>query len=988
MDRNSSSHLINTCNKKWYRFCPLNLRAPAVDRRIIQVCVIVVLIFSGWTRPVLAATNRSVITPVSLLVSSAEVDKIVINFHEAPSQSAGEAAELTARGSLLFSSKKSILLSSAVTLLNSLHDLYPVPRPVTFLNRSDDYPYEQIIVKLKDGRQVAAESSSQFPKGVPWNIRVWQGQPDKSDLLGSYVLLNDDFHAGANEIWKALTGNDFPRAGSLDPFNRDSPGKANTLDFYVPEPNQPFNKYADRAPVSGLPAAALEPFIPVFKQNSELQILFDSGFTLFDAAFDVTVSEADRKPLWYSGMLALKAPGSADVVVTTVKIELGQSTPLVTSPLTAQAARAAIAQRQGFTYLENLTSFLPGFVFLEDLRSSAAPPDLTCAVNPAYGKSDFAVDGLAMGLNAKRVSLYHLPQQKAWTLITDFDRSAGVWDDSVVAQALARWFPRNFHQFILVDLESLKTTVGLAFRPEVTEQKPQLIPLLFQVFPDEATVHIANPVKEGDKSFASLEGELIIPENGHVPQMVYCGHQRLSGEAPPYDTASVKAPDSTASRDNLVPTISSAQDSWTPAFGLRSGVTGIQEITFVSGQAGYLHMLWTTDQPGKQGVYYAEGQADGMGWIRPQRLGDAASDVQAVSNTKGEIHLFWSTDGGSMHVWRNAQGVWQKSEYWQGIGHFLDILLDKSGNLHMAWVQSDGLDQEFFYSNWNQQSGLLRPENISRRSGDTGDNQIVLKENEAGQISAAWGHPLSGTQYIDPFSGETYDQVSIFYAQRYREGGWSAPEQIGVFAPFSYSLGLGFTAKNEPVVAWQSPQGIQASIRQNGRWARPALIQKLRPQGTPAVLGLERWNQVTAEIQVMRNSSSGRVTVVWSDPSQGIFTSQFTGKFWQAATNLISAPGLHGLNAQSGLAGALHVLYADEKNNLFYIKYVGKSKPVSSSLGLTADNSEISQLAVDEAGFVYVLGSPNSQTWKAYLPVGSSKLIHAPQTTSRPTATP
>jgi hypothetical protein len=513
---------------------------------------------------------------------------------------------------------------------------------------------------------------------------------------------------------------------------------------------------------------------------------------------------------------------------------------------------------------------------------------------------------------------------------------------------------------------------------------------LFQVFPDDAMIHIANPVKDGDKSFAAMEGKLIIPENGHAAQMIYCGHQRPSGEAPLYDAASVKVPDPTAARDNLGPITSSIQDSWTPAFGLRSGVTEIQNISFVSGQSGYLHMLWSTDQPGKEGVYYADGRADGTGWIHPQRLGDAASYVQAVSNTNGDVHLFWSTGatpGESMHIWRNAQGVWQKPEYWQGMGHFSDILLDKNGNLHLAWVQSDGLNQEFFYSVWSQQSGLSRPENISRRleNAMAGD-QIVLKENAAGQISAAWVHSLSGPQYIDPFSGETYKQVSIFYAQRYREGGWSVPEQIGVFAPYSYTLGLELTTKDEPVVVWQSPQGLQASIRQNGRWASPALIQKLRPPGSPAKLGLVRWLQVTAEIQVMRNSSSGRVTVVWSDPSTGIFTSQFTGKFWQAPTNLVSAPGLHGLSAQSGLAGAVHVLYADENKSLDYIKYIGKAKPAPTSLGLNYKYSGPwdRQLAVDAAGFVYVFGSPNSQTWKAYLPVNSSHLMPTLQPTIHP----
>lgn len=963
-----------------------------MGRKIALILLVIFTVFSGANQSALALTPNKSLEPVSLPISIDELEQIVVNFHESSFQSSGDTAELTVRGSKLVSSKKSIPLSSAETLLGSLHDLYPLARFVTLLKWTDDYPYEQIILKLKDGRQVVAESSSQFPKGVPWNIRVWQGEAAKSELLGSYALFHDDFHAGANELWKALSGDDFPRNYGFDRFYGDLSGKNDTIDFYVPKPGESFSKYADRAQVSGLSETALEPFTLVLKQNSELRELFDTGFTLFDAAFDITVNLADRQPLSYSGMLALKAPTSPDVVVTTVKIELSEGSVRVTTPLTARSAQEAITRRQGYAYLESLTGFLPGFVFLADLRSDAGLPKLTCARNPAYEQHDFAIEGLVMGLNAGRIALYHLPRQKAWTLVGGLERSTGQWDDSVISDVLLHWFPQNLHNLIPADLDSLNTAVGLTFRPEVTERKPQLIPVLIHGFPDQAVVHIANPQKDGDRSFASLEGELIIPENGNDPLMVSCGHQRPDEEGQPYDLASVRTPDPAAPRDNLEPLTASNQDGWTPAFGLRSGAAKMRNITFTSSKPGYLHVVWTTEQSSMEGVYYAEGWADGTGWTQPQRLGDSSGNVQAVSNAKGEVHLLWPADTGSsgtMHVWRDAQGVWQEPEYWAGMGYFSDVLLGKMGNLHLAWTQSDGLDQEFFYSAWNQHTGLSRPENISRRVGDIGNNQIVLREDGAGQIHAVWGHPLSGQQYIDPLSGEVFDQSGIFYAQRFRDGGWSVPEQIGAFAPFSYSLGFEFPANNEPVTVWQSPQGIQASTRHKGRWARPILIQKVTPPATPAASGPDRWGQATAEIRVIRESSE-QVTAVWRNLAKGIFVSRFTGSIWQSPKNIVPAQGLHGLSAHSGQKGEIHTLYSDENNGLFYTKLDGKGKTVSTSLGLTYNGhgSEISQLAVDEAGFVVVMGSPYSQGWKAYIPALGSQLIPTPQPTPTQTATP
>jgi len=142
-------------------------------------------------------------------------------------------------------------------------------------------------------------------------------------------------------------------------------------------------------------------------------------------------------------------------------------------------------------------------------------------------------------------------------------------------------------------------------------------------------------------------------------------------------------------------------------------------------------------------------------------------------------------------------------------------------------------------------------------------------------------------------------------------------------------------------------------------------------------------------IQVIRDSS-GQVTSVWSNLAKGIFVSRFTGIFWQTPINIVSAQGLHGLNAQSGQGGVIHALYSDGKNSLVYTKYVGKGKPVSTSLGLrdNGSGSETNQLAVDEAGFVYVMGSPYSQAWKVYIPAGSSQLIPTPQPTPTQTATP
>ena len=942
----------------------------------ILMGVIVLLLASNLPLPVRAANLGLGIEPTSLVITTDDLDQISISFHESLFQSSGDDAELVVKGTRLVSGNTSIPLNSAKELLASLHDMYPIPRFVTKWKWSDDYPYERLVIKLKDGRQVVAESNSQFAMGAPWNIQVWQGQPDNSDLLGRYAILQDDFHAGANTLWQALKKKDFPRNFGLDRYYWTGEEKSGTVLFYVPKAYDGFSSNANYSQVTGLPLAGLTPFLPVLKNNVELRKLFDAGFSLFDATFDMTVRVWDRKPLKYSGMLALKAPDSPDVVVTLVTIDLGGNAPRVSTLLTAQAVRYAIGQRQKYSHLDALTSFLPGFVYLDDLRGQPPYPlELSCAENPDYEETDFAIEGLVTGLNAERVSLYHLPGQKAWTLKAHFERVSRMWDDGVAANMLETWFPKSLQNLNPSDLDILSTSIRIAYKNGTTLANPQLMALLSQAFPAEANIHTSDPVKEGDRSFASMEGELVIPEDGSDPRMIYCGHK---SNRQPYNIADVTAPDPSEPRINLG-NPDSIVNGWTWAFGFGTNAPADHSsVALTSSKPGYVHVVWSYRQEGVYGAYYAEGWADGTGWTRPQRLGEASYGVDAVSNSKGEVHLFWSTDTdiiGTMHVWRDASGKWQKPEYWKGMPAPSQILLDEDGKLHMAWDESDGWDSEFFYREWNPQTGLTQKENISRRLGDIGSNRVILKEDATGQVCAVWGHTLSRQQYTDPLSGQIFDESGIFFARRNPAGGWTVPEQIGVFAPTSSSFGFNFNANNEPMVAWQSLKGIQASMRENGGWSAPALLQAVVPLPAPAQYGEDRWSLVKAEV-TLAGDGPENVTAVWSTSGNGIYYSRLVKNAWAAPKIMVNEKGTGDMQIVAGTHGEIHAIYTTDSCGLCYVRL--DQKDVLNNAMSVELQHWYSNIVVDPAGIVYITGPTTMFIWKAYIPPGASHFIPTP----------
>ncbi|MBP8000375.1 MAG: hypothetical protein KA314_12055 [Chloroflexi bacterium] len=918
-----------------------------------------------------AQATPNLLAPTELVIDISEVDSFQARYSLSAFQSSDESYSLTADGSNLTDGTISVPLSSISPILQSLHTLYPGTRPIFVQRWTDDYPYAEVTIALKDGRYLLITSQSQYGRLIPWNVQVWEGNPyENGTIQSSYILLHEDFHAGLSELWLELTGNTFPRDYGPERF-WDYYEKTETIDFYVYDSYAPGTKIE----IAGAPTGVIEPFLPLLEGNSVIASLREDGYSVFDLSFDVTVTVEQMRPVQYSGTIAFIAPDGKDVIVTTVDVQLEPEL-LVETPLTKIEVESRLTERRGFPFLEEVSQLFPDIIYLLDTRESVEPLMADCPENDSMDHTGFSVQALLKHHDNLPVVFYYFDESEAWSMDLSLDREYGYWDDQIADTVLTHWFPADFPALSPSDLSTLTTNFEIAFRVNTSHEKRSLVDVLHASLPSETFVHYAHPQKVGDISLVRLLGRVVVPNNGESPQVVYCGYTRPDWYGPPYQSELVVTPHE-GMRSEFYEAVEGA---WTSSIELRNGKSGADWTTLGVSEPGFVHLLWTTDK----GVYYADGWADGSEWSETQRLGDGSWNMDIATNTSGEVHLLWSTHYapvGSMHVWKNDQGEWQEPEYWEGIGYFSQSILDQAGVLHLGYQDSDGLDAEFFYQNWTRQNGLSEPENVSRRLGDGGDG--ILRIDSQNNVHAVWSHPLNSSQYIDPLSGQIFDQVGVFYSRRLGPSDWTSPEQIGTLASFAYSMDFILTDQDEPVVAWQSEDGIVTSIMHDGSWTEPYLLATAIPPNTPAPFGPDRWGEVTAEIRLGKDNK-GNVFGAWVTTANGLYLAKYDGNEWLTPQQ-ISEPGvIFSLNMAVTSNGVTHLLYF--KNTDLHI-YPHLYHTLIAQDGITTTEFDVSytgyglddnQLLLDEAGYVYALGLPRTPSWFVFIP----------QNGIRPPATP
>jgi len=921
---------------------------------------------------IVQASQLVSIKTVDLILSTSDIARVEFGYHYSSFQSYHAEYKLEVKEDMLTNGNVAMPLSSLRPLLSSLRGMYPGTRPLSWQMWTDDYPHGWVNLYLNDGKVVQISSTSQFNEMFPWNVSLWASdkayQPDMVNIQLDHALFD-----GIDSLWRAVGEEGFPRKNQGDSIWKSFVGDAvpETIKFIVPRQYISDMDDADVAPVWGSQPDALQSFYPELARNPEIKILLDAGYKLYDAAFTLEVETETLKPVKYNGMLALVTLDGKDAVVGLVTLPVNGGQP--TTTFTVAEVTQLVEQRRLSNFLNEAAQTINPLTFLLDTRDGVEVPAFDCKEDRDIALGGEVVQAIWNPIEPMRVIFYPITKGR-WSVDIGLKRGSPNWDDKNVQTILRSWFPESIASLSPQLIQEIDSSWMIVFQPDVTLENPSLLAQLKSNLPDQITVHEQNPEKEGDYSFLSLDGRIIVSESGSAPVVANCGARLPNWYGEAYPIEKVVTPDDQTSRQNME-SINSVNGKWyslskplpkgAPSWSLGGGVR-LNWTSIAFTQPGFLHVLWSKE---RDGVYYADGWIDGTGWTDPQRLGDDAYWLETKSWPDGEIHLFWDaglTTRGSIHVWRPAGGVWQKPEHWP-IAYFSEILRDANGILHIGSFESDGLDGEFMHRTWSSEVGLSDPENISRMVGDTGNSTASLRLDSKGRLHAAWSHILEQKTVPDLITGETSDISGVFYAYQLADGQhWSKPEQIGTLAAYAHSMRMELDPQGNPLIIWQSDNGLNSRIRKNDIWEAPIEIVKVEPPETPAEFGPERWVQPTAELQTGVDSH-GRIVVGCLIPRSELKLGFWSGTQWTEIVDVLTPEESQLLEYEPltlqmvvDNKDQVHLVFFQE-NTLHYGLYDHSSIEIK-PLDITYDLYGLPEasLLVDDAGSVAVLGLPRT----------------------------
>jgi hypothetical protein len=939
--------------------------------RILRIFVVMVsMILSQFPGGARARSEESTKT-IDLNLSVKDITRVDFGYHYSSFESTDTAYKLDVKAGSLTNGNVKAPLSILNSLVSGLHGMYPGTRPLTWQKWTDDYPHAWIDLYLNDGRLIEIASDSQFNGMFPWNVSSWSSekaaQPD-----AMYIQVNPTFLGGIDALWRGVGQPGFPRGQYSESFWKDMLGDPapETVKFNVPEQYSPDMDASDTAPVWGASPALMAPFLAELSQNAEIKTLLDAGYIFYDAAFTLEVKTQTLEPVKYSGMLALGAPNGGDAVVGQVTIPLTTGQP-VTTTLRASDSMQLVEQRRASHFLNGVAQILTPLTFILDTRSSIKAITLDCPEDQGISLDGQAIQAIWNSVQPMRVTFYPLKGGR-WTADLGLQRVDPNWNDSLVQTILNAWFPEAIAALPVQDLQAFDTGWKIALQPDVSLRDPNLMTGLESNLPEQMVVHVQDPEKVGDYSFLKMDGRVVISENGAAPGVVYCGIKLPDWYGPAYPIGSVLPPNDQVSRSNMPGGIG-GNGEWRSLSGpLPSGQYSAEWTSIAFSQPGFLHVLWTVE---REGVYYADGWIDGTGWSIPQRLGDEAYWVDIRAWSDGEVHLFWDaglTTGGTIHVWKPAGGTWQKPEHWPNLDYFGEILRDSSGTLNIGGIASDGLDSEFMYWTWSPEKGLSAPENISRHIGDIGNGNYILRFDSRGQLHAAWSHILDQQSAPDPLTQETSDISGVFYARRLPDGHWSKPEQVGTLAPYAHALSMELDAQDNPLILWQTDNGLSSRIRKNGVWEDAVELVKVKPPDTPAEFGPGRQVQPTAELKTGVNTN-GQIIVGWLIPYTSLRMAIWSGTGWTDPVDIVPTEDINRLQSDTSdlemivdNQDRVHFVFFEEQGSdggseLYYADYDHQKVDIHPlSITYYMYGLPVANLVVDTTGSVAVLGLPRS----------------------------
>lgn len=215
-----------------------------------------------------------------------------------------------------------------------------------------------------------------------------------------------------------------------------------------------------------------------------------------------------------------------------------------------------------------------------------------------------------------------------------------------------------------------------------------------------------------------------------------------------------------------------AAQSWSTPQTLDTATTKARQPHIVTNGTEVVVAWFQEDDVAGTNLWVSRYDSSSATWNMPERLGNAsevfddlgwyAGELQGVMHTNGDITLVWSGDtgGGSKEILvsRYDNDNWQPTVSIDSGNNKTGAPtadIDEEGNVHVAWVQNDGIYESIFYSRYgNAAQTWSTPETIEQLSGYSFSPDIKV----IGQrVFITWGRVNSSADgftdiYVNEFS--------------------------------------------------------------------------------------------------------------------------------------------------------------------------------------------------------------------------------------------
>lgn len=309
--------------------------------------------------------------------------------------------------------------------------------------------------------------------------------------------------------------------------------------------------------------------------------------------------------------------------------------------------------------------------------------------------------------------------------------------------------------------------------------------------------------------------------------------------------------------------------------------------------------------------------------------GDAYGAPTTVTDSQGNLHLFFRQSNGVYHMIRTIEGDWSTPAIIPGVPSSPLVAIDHNDTLHLVWMQDDtSFPPQVYY--------------IQKTLDGSWTTPVVVATN--------YGLPLDiaiddqGTLHI------LGSNPGLYYLERRADGTWRTPVQVNEGTNYPDGGGaIAVTSDGAVHVVWQEtysePSGDHLLLY---RQRSPEGIWLAREGMYPSLF------HFSTDVKKLLVDTKGTLHLLWGDPYLIHYATRHPVTGWIVAPTEIS-DAARDIDAVIDSRDTLH-LFSLENNDGAYYQYLNPGQPWSSAVLLdTGVPLLLPSISVDDFGVLHLV---------------------------------